>query len=398
VDREWNRQQVQFQVPGPQVEVTGGDGFEVCNLSGASLAKNCLNAGLWEVLLSVKEDGKKAMYYQGWFTFPLGLYKQIWEQNTGLSYFHDDHYWYRMEHWLDPTGTPINLCRLRTVQSVAAIDARFCRSERILYDGEQIRKTRTTNMPNQRTWGEILCCRNATFATFKSPGLYDVDKPWKNEYWRLARFHGAVVRGVDCPARPGQVLHEIELTFHPDRKGSGHETCDDLGCKAGNCSRDRGALTRIFIGGIDLESLPVLPVYNYSKGLYMPMGIAVPPFYQTYEELRINPPTDSPYYSFILNEKDEWLDHHSIAIDGPVMHRDVNDPDMVHLYLLSYERHTLVAHFVLPIAGGSAVRQDLETATPQSPPERVMPPSPAPPAAQDGPVIEGDTNERAGAR
>lgn len=59
VDREWNRQQVHFGVPGPHVEVTGGDGFERCRLTGASLAKNCLNAGLWEVMLSVDECGEK---------------------------------------------------------------------------------------------------------------------------------------------------------------------------------------------------------------------------------------------------------------------------------------------------------------------------------------------------
>jgi len=82
----------------------------------------------------------------------------------------------------------------------------------------------------------------------------------------------------------------------------------------------------------------------------MPMGIGVPPFYQTYEQLQANDPCDSPYYAFVLNEKDQWIDHHKAAIDGPVMHRDADNPDIVHLYLLSYERHTLIAHFILPIA------------------------------------------------
>ncbi|NGX58824.1 MAG: hypothetical protein K940chlam3_01732 [Chlamydiae bacterium] len=41
-------------------------------LLSAELTRNCLNAGLWELQLYTMEDGKKALYYQGWFTFPLG--------------------------------------------------------------------------------------------------------------------------------------------------------------------------------------------------------------------------------------------------------------------------------------------------------------------------------------
>ena len=81
----------------------------------------------------------------------------------------------------------------------------------------------------------------------------------------------------------------------------------------------------------------------------MPMGIGVPPFYQTYEELLIDPPTFSPYYSFILNQSSEWIDHHKIAIDGTVLHRDARNPGLIHMCLLSYERHILVAHWVLPV-------------------------------------------------
>jgi hypothetical protein len=32
------------------------------------------------------------------------------------------------------------------------------------------------------------------------------------------------------------------------------------------------------------------------------------------------------------------------------MHRDEHDPDLVHLYLLSYERHSLIVHVVISIA------------------------------------------------
>jgi hypothetical protein len=40
-----------------------------------------------------------------------------------------------------------------------------------------------------------------------------------------------------------------------------------------------------------------------------------------------------------------------VAVDGPVLHRDEADPGKLHLYLLSYERHSLVGHFVLATGG-----------------------------------------------
>ena len=59
-DRQWNRQQVAFGGPdSAHVEMTGGDGYEVSNLYSAELAKNCLNAGLWELLLFKKEKWPK---------------------------------------------------------------------------------------------------------------------------------------------------------------------------------------------------------------------------------------------------------------------------------------------------------------------------------------------------
>jgi len=74
----------------------------------------------------------------------------------------------------------------------------------------------------------------------------------------------------------------------------------------------------------------------------------VPPFFQSYEELEKNPPHQSPYISVLLDAEGRWIDHHSFAIDGPVLHRDEKDPNRLHAYLLSYERHSLIAHFVIP--------------------------------------------------
>ena len=50
-----------------------------------------------------------------------------------------------------------------------------------------------------------------------------------------------------------------------------------------------------------------------------------------------------------MNEDDRWIDHHSTAIDGPVLHPDELKPGLVRLYFPSHEQHSLVAHYVLRI-------------------------------------------------
>ena len=110
-----------------------------------------------------------------------------------------------------------------------------------------------------------------------------------------------------------------------------------------------GKETRLYIGGLDLSKAPELSTDNYPKGVYLPMGIGTPPFYQDYKVLLQDDPQDNPYYSFVLDENNAWIDHHSMAVDGPVIHRDIDNPELLHLYLMSYERHLLVAHFELTV-------------------------------------------------
>ena len=336
-DREWNRQQVRFPVPGSNVTVEGGDGWEAENLTVAALAKNCLNAGLWEVLLSHQTAGGKRMYYQGWFTFPLGHYRDLVEANAGIDYAD---YWFGLEHWDDPAGTAIAMERLRTVDAERAVAAAFDPDEPLAVAGEQVRKKRTLKAPGVRTWGQFPKRPDVRFATFIPPGTYSVDHPWGNEYTRLAKFEGATLR--DVMTADGQRLNELELAF------------------TGLDGRDN----RFVVGGVDLASLPQLPVGDYPEGLYMPMGIGVPPFYADYADLLASDPMRSPYYSFLLDGRDRWIDHHAAAIDGPVMHRDADDPTKVHLYLLSYERHTLVAHFVIDLSPANAESDAEKDASP----------------------------------
>jgi uncharacterized membrane protein YdjX (TVP38/TMEM64 family) len=320
-DRQWNRQQVSFDRKSPHLEVEGGDGFEDRRLVSAELAKNCLNAGLWEVLLFVQEDGEKKMYYQGWFTFPLGHYKDLFERNTGLPYWR---HWYYLEHWFDPAGTPVALEKLRTVKAEREVPARFDHDEAVLASGEQGRKRRTTICENVRTWGDYYDGRKVRFAGFIPPGRYSVGHPWKNEFWRLAHFDRAVLREIESPAS-SKPLHELELVF----------------------TSKTGGTSRFFVSGFDLAALPALAVKDYPKGLYMPMCIGSPPFYQSYADLEKSPPDKSAFFSVLLEADGRWVNHHEVAVDGPVLHRDADEPHLLHAYLLSYERHALIAHVVI---------------------------------------------------
>lgn len=322
-DWEWNRQEVSFGPDSKHIEITGGDGFEKKNLHSAAISNNCLNAGLWEILLFTKENGKKALYYQGWFTFPLGHYKKVFEEITGISYWK---HWRRLEHWVDPAGSQINLKVLRKILKEKEVEAEFLAHERIFASGEQIRKLRNTNFRNIIIWKDFYE-DSIEFATFAPPGRYYVKKPWKSEYWRIAEFKKAILRDIQSPASE-EVLQEIELVFKDSKTGEEN---------------------RFFISGFKLDKLPQLPVEDYPQGLYMPMGIGVPPFFQSYQDLEGNPPDKSPYFSVLLDSNDKWINHHKVAIDGPVLHRDMNNPNVIHVYLLSYERHSLVSHFLLKI-------------------------------------------------
>ncbi len=321
-DRQWNRQQVQFDPASSNIEITGGDGFEKSNLMSVELAKNCLNAGLWEVMLFVKEGGVKKLYYHGWFTFPLGHYRRIFEERTGLAYWK---HWFYLEHWADPAGAYMPMEKLRRVLSEKIVAANFDSADRVISYGEQARKRRTVLTPNLVKWADFYDGNEVEYATFIKPGRYSTQHVRHTEYWRMQKLEKAVLRDV-APAAGG-TLQELELSYNDAA----------------------GRPTHFVVSGFDLNALPKLATQDYSKGLYMPMGIGVPPFFQRYDDLQKQPPQKSPYFSIMTDGEGKWIDHHKIGVDGPVLHLDEKIPGLLHVYLLSYERHTLVAHYAVNI-------------------------------------------------
>ncbi len=322
IDREWNRQQVQFRRNSSYVRIhEGGDGFEHRALSRVDIARNCLNAGLWELLLFTIENGEERVYEHVWFTFPLGLYKKIFEQVNGLSYWD---YWWSLEHWVDPSGTVIRLDRFRTVEQEWKVKATARWDESPPWQGEQLMKRRNVLAPPIYAYRDWYT-QPIQFASFIPPGRYSVKHPRDTQLSHLAEFTGAVLRQVHTPAGT-QLRYEIELDFRDNHTGE---------------------RTRLIIGGLDLNRLPVTSPDRYERGWQVPLGIGNPSFFESYEELLADPPARRPFYGFHLDAQDRWIDHHAVGVDGPLLHWDANDPSTLHLYLLAYERHALLNHFVI---------------------------------------------------
>ncbi len=324
IDREWNRQQVRFSRISPHVRVRdGGDGFEQRALSRIDLARNCLNAGLWELLLFTTEDGEERVNEHFWFTFPLGLYKQVFERVNNLSYWS---YWWSLEHWVDPSGTPIRLDRLRTVEQEWPVQTTVRWDEPVAMKGEQARKRKNILTPVEATYRDWYT-HPVRFASFIPPGRYSRAHPRETQLHYLAKFTGAIVRRVKL-LEDTHSLFEIELAFRSSKTGES---------------------TRLILGGLDWAAIPVASPEQYDRGWQVPLGIGNPSFFESYEQVLASPPIQRTFYGFHLDAQNRWLDHHAIGVDGPLFHWDADDASLLHLYLLSYERHTLLNHVILVI-------------------------------------------------
>lgn len=325
-DRQWNRQQVIFDVNNHALEVKGGNGVEKTQLVTAELAKNCLNAGLWEILLYCKENDKKKLIYQGWFTFPLGYYKEVFEQNTGLAYRNS---WYYLEHWFYPKGTKVQFDALREITLSYPVPLHYDLNELAIASGEQINKKKNIISDHAIHRFQDYYKDSVAFSTFLPPGIYRKDKPWNNEFWQIHEPTSAVINEIHSPAAPNKSLQEIVIHYmNEDNQPSS-----------------------FYVSGFELTQLPHLDINDYAKGALYLMGIGTAPLRENYTSLINNPPEKSPSFSVLVNEKDEWINHHEVAIDGSILFLDKNYPNRLHLFLVSYERHAVVAHYWMELPG-----------------------------------------------
>ena len=327
VNQEWNRNQIKWQ--DDQLKSASHDMIFTVNdekITRFDLARNCLNSYLWEVFFYADVDGSNKNFYHGWFEFPQKLYHQLFARRNGKSFDEVAQY---LENWKNPPSKKINLNILRTV--IAERNLSFTNESESMYPlaGERKKKQVGIITPKQIEAMSDFHTDASTFATFSPPGFYNRADPRTTE---LGRF---------------QQLDEITYRRTQANK-------DEYSEFHFNYSDNSGRKTQLIIGGLDLSSLPKLSTEEANSGYQFSMGIGNHPFYEDYLSHENQSSLTNPYFGVLLDENGNWLDSHYIGIDGPLLHLDRDDPDMLHVWVLSFERHALVAHYVVDLSEPSS--------------------------------------------
>ena len=145
INQEWNRQQVIFNKPFFKAH---GNGQEKSIVTRVDLARNCLNAGLWELIAYIKEGQDTRPYYHGWFSFPKKEYSALFEERNNVPYSKFSKY---LDNWVDPESKKINLSLLRTVVSERMIPFTNLNNRFYPMLGERKKKFRNIIVPAHPT-------------------------------------------------------------------------------------------------------------------------------------------------------------------------------------------------------------------------------------------------------
>ena len=335
-NQQFNRVQVKFEKGNVQLK---GNHQESEVVTRVDLAKNCLHLPLWEIIAYKKTtdaQGHKrdAPVYHGWFNFPYDLHTELmkrkgWSDEEARKYTHD------LSHWGTsvPSEKVIDLKNLRTVQGDEVVlpltilnDAAYPMQE---YD-ERWKKMNNILYP-KRTLINSFLTDSTQFAKFISPGVYRRRSPMPTQ---LGRFRlptpEATLRRITSKNKAKTKSFELELEF--------------------SRSENPQEITRLLFGGFDIKKIDTLAADYANKAIFqMPMGISNHYFNQPYKTFvdPANPATDSPWYAMVLGKRDRWLNSHEVGVDGVLLHFDKDDPQNLHIWLLAFERHALVGHFVI---------------------------------------------------
>ncbi len=318
VNQEWNRNQVKWS--GEDLHQILPKNFTVNGevITRIDLARNCLSAYLWEVFFSAKIDGKDKVFYHGWFNFPKELYRQLFKERNYIAF---DSYAEYLEHWKNPANKPLNLNAIRKILSSSEVE--FVNHDQEMYplEGERKKKEICIIYPTHYDKMADFHTDSALFATFSEPGFYNRKDPRTTELGRFYNLKNIEYRKTESTHKAE--LDELKMIFE----------------------RENGEITQFIFGGLDFSSLPKLSPADCNKGIPFPMGIGNHPFYESNREhLQINS-QENPYFGVLLDEEGKWIDSHRIGIDGPLLHLDKDNPTILHVWLLSFERHALVGHY-----------------------------------------------------
>ena len=282
-----------------------------------SIANNCLERGLWEVKLARTDAGNTTTLFHAWFTFPKEEYARLFRDAGGLDYEKCDSLF---ASYPGVGGFPLPLEALRTVVSERTLAGLQLHSgEPLDRLPEQRNKTKLLKTPEIATYGD--CARPdkqpLVMARFKPPGLYDSEDAMRFDLTWLARPSAVFWREVANPAVSG-TFPEIEMRFE-----NGY---------------------RILVADSKLPDLPArseVPAVDRDV-LRLVCGIGTPVIHANAAERAAEISEDRPRYLMILDAKGNHIDNHLTGVDGVYAWRDAED--LLHLWLVGYERIALVAH------------------------------------------------------
>lgn len=322
INQEWNRQQVRF--PLGEFKVAGNKGEDSIAFR-LDLARNCLNSGLWEFIAYTKEGDDVKPYYHAWFDFPKDLYAHLFFKRNNLDLKdYADH----LVDWVDPESKEIDFELIRDVKSEKELAFEFNPEQYYSLVGERKKKAKNIVTPNKVTCIGDLLNDQTTFATFSIPGYYNREDPRKTELGRFQKLEKVILSDIVSKNPSKTNTQELKLIFSDDIERT----------------------TKFYIGGFDFDQMPILPEEQMHKGLQMPMGIANHTFYDTYQNTLKKKSKNSPFYALLVDEDNNFLDSHFVGIDGPLFHRDANNPNILHVWVLSFERHAFVGHYLVTLS------------------------------------------------
>lgn len=312
INQEWNRNQVALY-PG---EFNTTD----TSIVRIDLARNCLNSYLWELIIYTEEESKTTPLAHAWFDFPHEYYQRLFQARNGMDFGPLAH---QLEHWSDPENDTIQDPIMEHNPELHPIKYSDLCDEMYPLAGARLKKKKEIIVPRKFSSMRDLLTDSTLFATFSPPGFYNKKDPRTTE---LGRFNH--ITGVQMLKSKNSNYPTFVLAFE---------------------DKEKQRKTELHIGGVDLQKLPLLAKEDANKGWKNSMGFGNHPFYENLESHLKWDAKSTPYYAYLCDQDQRWLDSHKIGIDGPIFHWDKNQPELLHLWLLSFERHALVGHYTLTI-------------------------------------------------
>ena len=316
INQEWNRNQVRLDPR--HFQTNRKDWVRV------DLARNCLKTGLWELIPYVREGDIEVPQSHLWCDFPKSIYADLFNQLNTIDFDSIKNY---LEEWNDFPKTNLSNWEQNNI-AVAKIPIKFTDESHTMYplEGARLKKRKEVIYPEEFDSMDDLQTDSALFATFSPPGFYNKADPRVTELGRFQTLEGVDYLFLNSFA----VKTTTSLEFH--------------------FSDDKGRKTSWVIGGIPHDDLPMLSQEQANEGWKNSMGWGNHAFYESLEEHQNLDASKNPYFSYLKDKEGNWLDSHKVGMDGPVMYWDKENPDILHVWILSFERHALVGHFSLDIS------------------------------------------------